>query len=274
MKEMPLGQNDPRLPYGHLSLEDQASLAKEAMNAVSFLFGLDKDDDYQLMRTIVSSASSTTYTDIGNVNNIILSSNFTYETEKGSNIYENMLSLTDGVVVMFSPKNINTGAATLTIMGYPSKDIVYQGVALYPGMLRPENIYLVKYNLANDNYELYNLSSGNMTETPDVTMSLNVVEGSRVLATINNFTTSTKYDITARHGVVDVNSNGTFYYTAPNTSIDFMDTITLTASKSGETVSLEKVINVNVHATAIDADILFSNSSFAENAETTTNITL
>lgn len=273
MKDTLLDKIGKELPDYFLNPSDRRSISAELMNLVKHVIDLDATDDNQLLKAVVSLSSSNSYVDMGSTNLINLFNRNDVETEEGSGNYKTYLNIVDGTILFFSPKAVNTGATTLKTVGVDPKPLLYDNSELYPGILRTYNIYAAKYDETNDVYHLYNMTSGNMTESPVVDISTNVTEASQVLATITNFSTSAKYTITAKFGTLEINSNGTFYYTAPETDVDFIDTLTLTAVKSGETLSKETLVFINVHATTIEADILASNSSFEENAFATNNIT-
>ncbi len=62
----------------------------------------------------------------------------------------------DGLVIIFKPINVNTGASTVKLGSLAIKDLKYpDGTALDAGLLAAEGYALAAYNLASDRFELF-----------------------------------------------------------------------------------------------------------------------
>jgi hypothetical protein len=112
---------------GVVVADEYNSIFNEAKNAITPFVTLDGADSKQLQKVIDIASKATFYTDTGTTNNIVLSRGATTETTE---------TLFDGMVVVFTPANTNTGATTLKVKTLLSKQIFYNNVALIAGFLK------------------------------------------------------------------------------------------------------------------------------------------
>ena len=149
MKDIPIkkdGLND------RVNASEFNSVYNEYENVVKTFMPLDANDNKQLLKSIDILSRAITYRDIGTVNHVILSRAVT------TGVTEILL---DGISFLFSPKFANTASATLQIQGLVSKPMQFLGVPLSNGLLNPDDIYMAVYNIADDAFDIVNITGEN-----------------------------------------------------------------------------------------------------------------
>lgn len=142
---------------GVVVAEEYNSFLNELKNTVKPYITLDGQDDKQLSKSIDIASKALYYSDIGTVNNVILTRAAT------SDQIENLV---DGMVVIFSVANVNTGASTLKLHALATKTMLFNGLPLTAGVLRLGVNYIAIYQLSADSFNI-DLLTGVMAGSPD-----------------------------------------------------------------------------------------------------------
>ena len=132
--------DDNATSAGVVVAEEYNSLFNEAKGAVTPFMALNEADNKQLAKSIDTASKAMFYTDAGTQNAIVLSRGATTET---------LETLFDGMVIMFKPANVNTGATTLKVKTLTAKNAFYDGVALVSGFLQTDSRYIAVYERSN-----------------------------------------------------------------------------------------------------------------------------
>lgn len=130
---------------GVVVADEYNSNFSELKGAVTPFMGLNEADNKQLAKSIDISSKAMYYVDTGTANTVILSRGATTET---------LETLFDGMVVMFTPANINTGATTLKIKTLDAKPLLYGGVALTNSFLKSDKTYTAVYAVSNGSFNI------------------------------------------------------------------------------------------------------------------------
>jgi len=101
------------------------------------------DDLEQISKAVVKQSLAGFYTDSGSVNNIEL-----------TNSAINGEALFDGMTILFTPANVNTGATTLKVKTLAAKDLKYNGLALTADFLQTDSKYIAIYSVANNRFDV------------------------------------------------------------------------------------------------------------------------
>lgn len=125
------------------------SIFNEAKGAVTPFLELNELDNQQLGKAIDIASKAMFYNDIGSPNAVHLTRGATAEQIE---------TLFDGMVVMFSPSNANTGASTLKVNGLGAKAMKFNDSALVAGMLILGVKYIAVYKLSDDSFHIDILS--------------------------------------------------------------------------------------------------------------------
>lgn len=125
---------------GVVVADEYNSLFGEAKNVVTPFFTLDEANSQQMIKSVDIVSKAMFYTDVGAVNAI--------ELERGATT-QTIETLFDGMVVMFTPANANTGATTLKIKTLDAKPLKYNGADLASGFFKTTSKYIAIYDVAN-----------------------------------------------------------------------------------------------------------------------------
>jgi len=137
---------------GVVVAKEYNSIMSEQKNTVLPFLGLDELDNKQQVKAIDIASKAMYYSDTGTANSIILSRGATTETIE---------TLFEGMVIMFTPANINTGATTIKIKTLDAKPLYYDGSELTAGFLSSEKTYTAVYSVANGRFNIQkNFSAG------------------------------------------------------------------------------------------------------------------
>lgn len=117
----------------------------EIENVVKDYLVLDSQDDRQMAKSIDIASKAMFYGDIGTVNSVHLTRGATSEQIE---------TLTDGIVVFFSPANQNTGSTTLKLNHLLTKTMKSKGVNLVSGFLEIGEKYMAIYSLNDDVFNI------------------------------------------------------------------------------------------------------------------------
>ena len=128
---------------GVVVADEYNSNFSELKGAVTPFMGLSEADNKQLAKSIDIASKAMFYTDTGAPNAVILERGATTET---------LETLFDGMVVMFTPANANTGATTLKIKTLDAKPLYFDGAVLTAGFLAISNNYLAIYDVSNNRF--------------------------------------------------------------------------------------------------------------------------
>lgn len=112
------------------------------------------NDTTQISKAVVKQSLASTYKDIGNENEIIL-------TNEG--IDEE--TLFDGMTILFTPANANTAATTLKIKTLDVKPLYFDGAVLAEGFLETDSNYIAVYDIANNRFNCSLLVSSKNLES-------------------------------------------------------------------------------------------------------------
>lgn len=129
---------------GVVVADEYNSNFSELKGAVTPFMGLNEADNKQLAKSIDIASKAMFYTDTGTPNTVILERGATTET---------LETLFDGMVVMFTPANANTGATTLKVKTLDAKALKYNGADLDAGYLKTGLKYIAVYNVANNRFD-------------------------------------------------------------------------------------------------------------------------
>jgi len=152
---------------GELTAEEFNSLMTEAENVIKPFQTLDGTKTKQMSEVIDIMTKALTYTDVGTVNAVQLTRSATTSTTE---------TLVDGMTIIFTPANANTGATTLKITTLVAKPIFYNGVALVAGYLNTTSKFIAVYDLANDRFNIDVLTGGSAGQRQKVADAVNVDE--------------------------------------------------------------------------------------------------
>ncbi len=130
---------------GVVVAKEYNSIMSEQKNTVTPFLDLDELDNSQTVKAIDMASKAMYYIDTGTVNSIILSRGATTETIE---------ILFEGMVIMFTPANINTGATTLKIKTLDAKPLFYSGEALTAGFLSADKTYTAIYSATNGRFDI------------------------------------------------------------------------------------------------------------------------
>lgn len=145
--------NNVNSDVGFLFANEFNSLKNELANVVKYRSTLVDNDDFQLLRAIISESKILFYNDIGTVNHIHLNRN----NELGFKLY-------DKQTFIFNPKYTNSGSAYIKIGDNVEKPIMLNGSSLSPNFLNPEVTYMAVYDASTDNFSIKNLTIGNSSD--------------------------------------------------------------------------------------------------------------
>ena len=118
---------------------------RELSNAVKTFIPLDGQDEKQLSKSIDIASKAMFYGDIGSVNNVHLTRGATSEQIE---------TLVDGIVVIFSVANNNTGSTTIKLNALDAKTALYNGLPLVAGVLKTGFNYIGVYSLSLDAFNV------------------------------------------------------------------------------------------------------------------------
>lgn len=135
---------------GVVVADEYNSIFNENKNVITPFMGLSEADSQQMIKSIDIVSKAMFYTDVGTVNAI--------ELERGATT-STIETLFDGMVVMFTPTNANTGASTLKIKTLTAKALKYNGADLESGFLSTTSKYIAIYDLANDRFNIETLTT-------------------------------------------------------------------------------------------------------------------
>lgn len=144
MKDFLTKVDDSDTSAGFVDAEDFNSAFEELENAVTPFQALNLADSKQLIKSIDIASKATRYVDTGTANTILLSRGATSETNE---------TLFNGMTLMFTPAEANTGATTLKVKTLLAKSLKYLGVALEADFLQTDSVYIATYDLGNDWFE-------------------------------------------------------------------------------------------------------------------------
>lgn len=137
---------------GVVVAKEYNSIMSEQKNTVLPFLQLDELDNKQQVKAIDIASKAIYYSDTGTVNNIVLSRGATTESIE---------TLFEGMVIMFTPANINTGATTLKVKTLDAKPLYYNGSALTAGFLSSEKTYIAIYSAVDGRFNIQkNFSAG------------------------------------------------------------------------------------------------------------------
>jgi len=145
--------DDDPTSAGEVVAAEYNSLFGEIKNMVKSFFTLDEADSKQLVRASDAFSKANVYSDGGAVNTLQL----TRLASIGA-----VETLFDGMVVMFKPANVNTGATTIKLNALAAKTLFFAGADIAAGFLRVGVVYSATYDLANDRFDCQVVSFGNL----------------------------------------------------------------------------------------------------------------
>lgn len=161
---------------GVVVADEYNSIFGENKNVITPFMGLSEADSQQMIKSIDIVSKAMFYTDAGTPNAVVL--------ERGATTQE-IETLFDGMVVMFTPANANTGATTLKIKTLDAKPLYYDGAVLDAGFLATDSKYIAIYDVVNGrfNCDLF-VNYKNLQDVIDDVLSVADFENSK---TINGY---------------------------------------------------------------------------------------
>lgn len=140
--------NDPT-SAGVVVAEEYNSAFNELKNAVKPYIPLDEQNDKQLSESIDIASKAFYYGDVGSVNNVVLTRTATSDPIE---------TLFDGMVIVFTAANENTGASTLKLNELDTKAMLHNGSPLEAGVLRIGVKYIAIYSMSADSFNIDSLA--------------------------------------------------------------------------------------------------------------------
>lgn len=112
---------------------------------------LNENDNKQLFKAVDLFVKHNYYTDVSTKANEVKLNRF--------GLYTSIEEYQDGITILFTPKNINTGPTRIKINNLAFKDLKYDNKHIFSNMLNPDTTYLAVYNILNDVFELKTMYS-------------------------------------------------------------------------------------------------------------------
>ena len=136
---------------GVVVAKEYNSLMQEQKNVVTPFFTPNELDNQQQVKAIDILSKAIFYNDVGSVNSVQLTRGATNQT---------LETYFDGMVVIFTPANDNTGATTIKINTFDTKPLKFNGSDLEAGYLNTGSKYIAIYNQAQDRFDVDVLTGG------------------------------------------------------------------------------------------------------------------